>query len=400
MKLDFVDFSFDVMDTPERYLDFVLVSGLKSTAPSYDQLNLGARRAFKSFPKAASKIKGYQWIPDNKDWKIQFIELTATDNLHETIKLLVQERIMLGEERGIRQYYIKQNDKVTFVTRFHHAVGDFIAMMMFMHVQWFENSAYKVQKPLKMYKHPWPKIRSAYAYKQPSHQLGIDDKLVPSKQREWNQLQLEIPKDKHTWKEKYGFTYNDYLTAIVLKSMKEWEIERTKDPGRRICLWLPVNIRKNPFEGFGNGSSRLKLYNRYPTDMSVKILAMKIREQVKWNREKGVWHTPTKIPKLPKQMMKKLLTLYTKKPGSDLGSSVFSHAEKYTSFEDLVGTFSSVEVISQLLYHYGMCLAASTFDGKTFITTTWDQGAINDDVIHDFQRIILKNKIQADQELS
>lgn len=387
------------METPERFLDFVLVSGLKNSAPSYEELSTGAQRAFSSFPKAACKIKGYEWIPDSKDWKIAFIELTSTENLHETIKLIVQERIMLDEERGIRQYYIKQDGKVTLVTRFHHAIGDFMALMMFMHVQWFPNSPYKQDKKLSTFKHPWPKIRSAYAYKQPSHQLGIDETLFPTKQREWSQLQLEIPKDKHLWKEQYGFTYNDYLTAIVLKSMKEWEIERTKDSNRRICLWLPVNIRKNPFDGFGNGSSRLKLYNRYPVDMPIKILAMKIREQVKWNREKGVWHAPTKIPKLPKKMMTKLLTLYSKKPGSDLGSSVFSHAEKYTSFEDLVDTFSSVEVISQLLYHYGMCLAASTFDGKTFITTTWDQGAIKDEDIHDFQRIILKNKIQADQEL-
>lgn len=386
------------MDTPQRYLDFVLVSGLKATAPNYDQLNKGAQRAFKCFPKSACKIKGYQWIPDNQDWKIDFIELGSTDDLHETIKLLVQERIILAEVRGIRQYYIKQNDKVTFVARFHHAVGDFMALMMFMHVQWFEDSPYKVEKKLQMHKHPWPKIRSNYAYKKPSHRLGIDGDPHPTKQREWDQLQLEIPQHEN-WKEKFGFSYNDYLTAIVLKSMKEWEIGRTKDANRRICLWLPVNIRKNPFEGFGNGSSRLKLYNRYPVDMPISVLALKIREQVKWNRLKGVWHAPTKIPKLPKKMMKGILTLYSKKPGSDLGSSVFSHAEKYTSFEDLVATFSSVEVVSQLLYHYGMCLAASTFDGKTFITTTWDAGIIKDESYHDFKRILLKNKIQADQEL-
>lgn len=396
--MDFLDFSFDSMDTEERFLDFVLVSGLKKTAPNFEALNRGASRAFHCFPKAACKIQGYNWKKDQKDWSIRFIELGVSENLHDTIKLLIQERIVLSQERGIRQYYITQNEKVTLVTRFHHAVGDFMSLMQFMHVQFFENSPYKVEKKLEMHKHPWPKIKSAYAYQKPSHQLGIDGALSPSKNREWNQLQLEIP--NFNWKEKFGFTYNDYLTAIVLKSMKEWEIERTKDPGRRICLWLPVNIRKHPFEGFGNGSSRLKIYNRYPIDMSVSVLALKIREQVKWNRVKGVWNTPTRIPKLPKKMMKGILTLYSKKPGSDLGSSVFSHAEKYTGFEDLVASFSSVEVVSQLLYHYGMCLAASTFEGKTFITTTWDAGAISEESIHDFHRILLKNKIQGDKELA
>jgi len=67
-----------------------------------------------------------------------------------------------------------------------------------------------------------------------------------------------------------GFTYNDLLASVALPTVQQWNAQRGLKPTRPeseaeprgVGLWMPVNMRTWPFEGFGNGSSRVRAYAR------------------------------------------------------------------------------------------------------------------------------------------
>ena len=95
---------------------------------------------------------------------------------------------------------------------------------------------------------------------------------------------------------------------------------------QKVGLWLPVNIRQQSAVGFGNGTSRIRLYPRYDDRASLLSKCREIRRQVSWSNRHGEWATPTKFPlaSLPPWATRPLLRAYLKRPGIDMATGVFS----------------------------------------------------------------------------
>ena len=65
-----------------------------------------------------------------------------------------------------------------------------------------------------------------------------------------------------------------------LETLREWNQQHHTNGQPRVGLWLPMNIRRESYAGFGNGTSRIRLYARYAPSASLIEKAREVRRQV------------------------------------------------------------------------------------------------------------------------
>jgi len=391
MQMALTDYSFAIMDSKKRPLDFVLIGKLKKPITE-DLLKGGAQKAFKTFPKSNCCIKGKKFVPCENEWQISF-KNSQGRNQKNLIEEFISTPFNLEKERGIKQLVIDQS---IVVTRFHHAVADGLSLCMWLKVQLLGTEL--KDSPLELQAHPSPIKKSIYAASSKSNVIGKITGNISSN-RKYKSVSFKKPADN--LKEK-GISYNDLLCAIVLETIKGFNTFKGINVVNN-CLYIPMNIRKNPFSGFGNGSSRIKIHDTNSNQLSILEKSKYIREQVKWSRVNGSWSVPTELgvlKLLPKSVGRMLLNTASKLPSSEFGSIIFSHVERYTGIEDLFDLFSDLETVSQLYKKYPMCLSATTLKDKTILTCTWDNALITESEISEFFNILSTKQKLAFRELN
>jgi hypothetical protein len=387
MEMNLIDFSFAAMDSKQRSLDFALIGEFKKPL-SVKHLREGSKLAFSLFPKSACRIEGYEWIPDNKSWDIQEASFKNEDQMME----LFNQGFNLNQERGIKQYLVSAGSKTFLITRMHHALGDGLSLLLWLKAQ-LNHLEFEDQK-LIMKSHSHPVMKSEYAESSPSHPFRM--RSASSSERKTAALEFEM--NLMNFKS-LPFSYNDFISAVLFKSMKELN-ESKNLTSKRLCLYIPVNIRQNPFSGFGNGSSRIKIYP--PKGSTLFSQCLQIREQVKWCKENGLWsvnHAITKIKRMPKFVAEFLLKIYAQMPWIEMGSMVFSHIESYQGLENVFSHFKTIKGISQLYKKYSMGITAVSHEGKTVLTLTWDPARFNEGDIYQFNKLIQKNWVDGIQQI-
>ena len=181
----------------------------------------------------------------------------------------------------------------------------------------------------------------------PSISLNTQKKSKISNQRKWISLSFEKPVEKKMGNIiKQGFSYNDLLCAVLFETLREFRGNK-KSPHNKYGLYLPMNIRVDPHLGFGNGSSRIKIYDIYPDKPeNYKAIVKTIREQVRWCQKHGSWRVPEKlgiISCLPKFLSKSLLKIYSGLYFHDFGTLIFLILKN-------TGHLEICLIISQTLY--------------------------------------------------
>jgi len=180
------------------------------------------------------------------------------------------------------------------------------------------------------------------------------------------------------------FSYNDLLATCALETFRRWNVRHQAEPNQeqRTGLWLPVNIRRRPSSGFGNGTSRIRVYARYPPNASCLQKCQEIRRQITWSIEHGEWSVPTDsaLTHLPVWAVGPLLRRYLNRANVDMTTGVFSHVERLTAHDNEV--FRKVEKIESIgLLHPRHCLAinGATHCGQTWLTFTYDSSMLTDE---------------------
>lgn len=386
MEMSLVDFSFAATDSTLRPLDFCLITDLKDSF-DVNKLEEGAELAFKSYPKSRCRIEAYEWVKDESEWGI--CQLNSEEQMNE----FICSGLDLKHERAIKQAVAKFDGRRVLITKFHHALGDGISLFLWLEMQL--NQGLQQDTPLVLKEFKGDVIRNKFSPAKPSQSFGYEKKLATSAQRN-SQVMILDPSGIDF--RRYSFTYNDFLSAVIFKSMEEWnEVKRIE--AKRLGLYIPVNIRENPFEGFGNGSSRIKIYTEGHTFLEK---AQFVRKQVDWCKENGMWKMPTSLSffsKLPVWFSALILKFYSKLPHIDMGSMLFSHIEKTFRFETLFSHFSSVQLIVPLYEAYSMGINCIGFEGKTVLSLTWDEARFR---LHDAElmhQIIARNWDLAKREV-
>ena len=168
--------------------------------------------------------------------------------------------------------------------------------------------------------------RSKFAYQELLHRFVLAH-IRSSSTRRWTSFDFEATELKRACRRAGGFTYNDLLAMCTLEVLQEWNGPNGSDVG----LWVPMNIRSRTTSGFGNGTSRVRIYPRYAAAASLVEKAREVRRQVHWCSENGEWVVPN-IPRftsLPRWISAPVLNAYLNSRLVDMATAVFSHGDSW-----------------------------------------------------------------------
>ena len=152
-----------------------------------------------------------------------------------------------------------------------------------------------------------------------------------------------------------AFVLNDILSLALLRSL----------PSKAKALWIPVNVRKIFWQGFGNGLSRMRLYPSRQK-LSTKDELKFIRRQKLESFHNGEIALPPRDFKLNKQLFK----LWLNRPWADWGTISFSH------LDDRLSRFNGIQSVYGITnlhkkHHAG--IFAFTKNDETYVTLTFDK---------------------------
>lgn len=374
------------MSTRQRPLDFALILHMND-APPLDALRSGATSARRSFPASGCFLRGGVWtfVTVPRDGGIATVGLTEVP---DAVERFVDAPFDPRHELSIRQLaiYPVSGTKLILVSRFHHALCDGVGAAMWLAHQL--DVAWGSPKPAKNSRavlapllrgHRSPVRRSRYAYKRPSDAL-YTARSQASPRRRWHSFELDATRLRGVTRSRREFSYSDLLATCFLEAIIAWNRARHPDGGRQIGLWYPVNIREDPFAGFGNGTSRIRIYPRYDDGSSLADKCRAVREQVAWCKRHGEWAVPETHPLIillrlsrwTSALAASVIRAFVNRPGVDMGTAVFTHAEGFALSGAWVGSIERIENVGMLHERYPIGLTAVTIREKSWFTLTFD----------------------------
>jgi len=238
-------------------------------------------------------------------------------------------------------------------------------------------------------RHPAPRGRSAYAFRMPSDRLRVRSAAgswsagEARRPRRWRTMRVEMAPLQELTVRAGGFTYNDLLAASALESFRLWNARAVDRRAPRIGLWVPVDIRDRPYEGFGNGSSRIRVYNRYSPTAGLHDKCRIVRQQLEWSRQHGEWAVPElrALMRLPVRVLRPLLRGYFNRPWVDMGTGTFSHVQRSPLDTDAFNDVEGIDIVGMLDTRHVLGVFAMSRAGATHLTFVYDPHRLDvDDV--------------------
>jgi hypothetical protein len=395
-RLSVIDHVFSIMDSPRRPLDFTLLLHLKKV-PGLEALRAGATSARNLYPATGSHIDQQHWIHLSKTGDgLSVISVSSTEAQAKAIEEFIDSPLDLHNRMPVQQLAIVNGvmDEVKLVTRFHHAVADGLSAAMWLSHQL--RVAHQKVAPvaevspfqnLLLRSHFSPVKKSRYAYRGPSDRLWTRH-TKPSRARRWRTIELAAGELREGCRRAGGFTYNDLLATCTLEVFARWNGLHCDGRRQKVGLWFPVNIRQQSAVGFGNGTSRIRLYACHGDRASLLSKCREIRRQVSWSNRHGEWATPTKfrLAYLPSWASSPLLRGYLRRPGIDMATGVFSHAEGTTEeISELFQHAEKMESVGLLHAHHSLAINGATSGARTWLTFTYDPGLLSTE---DIRRLV------------
>ena len=395
-NLSAIDLALCVMDSPQRPLDFTLLLHLRN-APGLEPMRAGARSARNLYPTTGSYLEEKHWVRFIEPGDgVTMVSVSSSADVNKVIEEFLERPFDLRKQMPVRQLVIlnDNNAEVKLVTRFHHAVADGLSAAMWLghqlRVAYGKEAPVTVATPfqdLPLRSHPAPVRKSRFAYRGPSHRLWTSQ-VEPSGIRRWLTIKFSASDLRQGCRRARGFTYNDLLATCALEVFSRWNRRHCGDRRLKLGLWLPVNIRQQSAVGFGNGTGRVRLYNRYADRASLADKCREIRRQLSWSNQHGEWAVPAQPPfkSLPIWAMARLLRCYLNRPWVDMATGVFSHAERWTGEGgEVFQNVEKIESIGQLDRRYCVAINGATHRGQTWLTFTYDPGLLSSE---DLQRLV------------
>lgn len=382
MPAPFLDVAMAAMDSPARPLDFVILQRFENSPLNVEGLRLGALRAAKLYPQTKSCLVEGAWRP-SKDWVPVLDAATVQSESARQTELneFLGGQFDLRADAPLRQCLIQEGPgRFTLATRMHHAAGDLLSALLWLSAQQVDVGS-EAPPPVRLKSQAKRVGKSAYAHIGPSTKLWCANRKA-SPMRRWRSLALEAAPLRAAVQKIKRFTYNDALCTAALEAARKWN-HAHKRTERYVSVWLPVNIRVTPFAGFGNGTSRIRVYGRSERTRFVDRCAA-TREQVAWSKQHGEWV----VPKLSGAGFFKILALkaYFNRPWVDMGTILFSHAERTADGQPLpfAEGFKEMDIVANLHSRYPLGIAATSDDHQTRLTFTYDPAQLSDQQVSEF----------------
>ena len=347
MRMPLLDRAFYLLDSARSPQDFTLILHLND-APEVDRFYAGAKSAMNRFPMSACCVDGQEWVwRGNKYFNLEIVTTASA------IERFIDEPFDLRRQPPVKQI-LSLDGGTCLATRFHHSAADGLSAALWLGHQL--NVAYGLEAAqseprelngLALRRSPVSVRRSQFAFDGASDRLWTETSRR-SGARRWLTIGFQATELQKLCRRAGGFTYNDLLATCTLEILRRWnsalgrprraaptngsrEINihghdcRGGPPwppqaGPKIGLWMPMNIRRNSGEGFGNGTSRIRVYARYDADAGLIEKCREVRRQVSWTTEHGEWVVP-EIPwftRLPRPIITPLLRVYLSRASVDM----------------------------------------------------------------------------------
>ena len=381
-KLSLLDYAFSLVDSADSPQDFTIILHL-SNPPSLERLRAGAMSAMNRFPTSGCKLKNRSWIYPANDRA----QLPLNGNGNPSIESFVNERFDVRQHNPVRQVLFADSaTEARLVTRFHHTAADGLSAALWLGHQL--SVAYGIIDPetipasfakLALRRSETSVRRSAFAYRGASDPLWTTN-YIPSGARQWFTIHFPADDLRCRCRRARGFTYSDLLATCTLELFAQWNQKYGGRQKQKIGLWYPLNIRGNSASGFGNGTSRIRLYAKYPPQASLTDKAREVRKQVSWATSNGEWVVP-QLPlftRLPRPIVAPLLNGYLKQPTVDMATGVFSHADRWAG--DAAEAFKNItriECVGLLNSRQHLAINGATHQGQTWLTFTYDPALLD-----------------------
>lgn len=373
-KLTLLDRAFQLLDDPSSPQDFTIILHF-SQPPDRERLATGAKSACEYFR----------------------IDRRIAIETRIDVEQFVNEPF---DSHPIKQML----NGARLATRFHHAAADGLSAAMWLGHQL--SIAYGLTLPattteLSLRRAASSVRRSRFAYE------GACDRLwTPSAARSGNRCwaTFSFPSSdlRQACRRTGGFTYSDLLATCVLETYSEWNNRHIHNGRPKVGLWLPMNIRSRSFAGFGNGTSRIRLYARYPASASLVEKAREVRRQVSWTTEHGEWAVP-QIPlftRLPRWIAGPTLRRYLNRPSIDMATGVFSHADRWAgNTREAFKHVNGIECVGLLHPRQSLAINGATHQDQTWMTFTYDAGLLRPADVDELVEIYKLRLALAHQEL-
>jgi NRPS condensation-like uncharacterized protein len=379
IRLSTLDYLVSVMDSPQSHLDFTIALRFNEQIDS-DALRAGASSARNLFPTTGSRLKNNRWVRDLATGN--GIATLGSWNGEDLMKDFVNRPIDLVHESPVQQLVMTSDadNATTLVTKFHHAAADGTSASLWLNHQLAVAFGFeKVRKeqspfePLSLKQLSTTVRRSQFAYATPSEQLWT----LPAQRsgvRAWTSISFEANRLRKACRKTQGFTYSDLLATCALQVFSLWNGERRGEHIPKVGLWLPINIRRRSAEGFGNGTSRIRIYANYPPTMSLIDKCREVRRQITWCSNHGEWVVPQVTPMtlLPRWATRPVIRRHLTRASIDMATGVFSHVERWNNKKELFTALESLECVGLLHPFQALAINGATHNGKTWLTFTYD----------------------------
>ncbi|MGH9967763.1 MAG: hypothetical protein ACREBG_07985 [Pyrinomonadaceae bacterium] len=407
-RLSTLDLVFSVMDSQRSPLDFTVIFHLKGTL-GIEALRTGARSARNLYPQTGSYVDKQRWarFDEVRDGVVVHSSSNSLAST-EAIEEFVGKPVDLHKQLPVQQLVIINGPEapVQLVTRFHHAVADGLSAGMWLGHQL--RVTYGLECPVarassfqNLSLRRLPPAAKKFAQDGPSEPLWTS-RSQQAGARRWITIDVPAQDLRQRCRRKSGFTYNDLLITCALETFTRWNRTHGLDRGRKIGLWLPVNIRQQSLEGFGNGTSRIRLHASYAETASLVDKCREVRRQISRAAQNGEWVVPEVNPfvSFPSWVVTPLLRCYLNRPSVDMATGVFSHAERWTvGNEEVFRNVGKVECIGLLPQRQGVAIYGATHLGKTWLTFTYDRGLFFSDDIQQMAAMYREQIAMAQREL-
>ena len=283
-------------------------------------------------------------------------------------------------------------DGTALASRFHHANADGLSAALWLGHQL--SVAYGLTPPdrsaeLSLRRAETSVRRSQFAYD------GACDRLwtphaTRTGSRRWATFSFQSSELRQACRQAGGFTYSDLLATCALETFRHWNSRHSRNGAPQVGLWLPMNIRRRSFEGFGNGTSRIRVYARYAASASLVEKAREVRRQVSWTTDHGEWAVP-ELPlftRLPAWITAPALRRYLNRPSIDMATGIFSHADRWAGdAREAFKHVDRIECVGLLHARQNLAINGATHLDQTWMTFTYDAGLMREADVADLLKI-------------
>ena len=399
--LSTIDLTCLLMDRATRPLDYTLILRFRG-ALERASLVRGAASARNAFPITASVVKGKSWhLADaHSDLCPERHTCSSAPAVETVLGEFAGRPFRLSKEPPIRQMLVGESGREGFriATKVHHCAADLLSCLQWVRHQLRVSSG--AEPPMQDVApfEPVPLASSPPGARRNPDWMRSERLWTrggrPSGERHWGAFSIPVDGLEDLSRTRNGFTYNDVLAAAALETARWWNARHGKQ-SNRVGLWLPINIRRDSFVGFGNGSSRIRVRHVVQPTATFREKCLSVRSQVDRARRNGEWIVPQKplALRLPLGAVAPVVRAYLRRPWADMGSLSFTHVQRWPGRdEDCFRGLMGLEIVGALHTTHPLMLAAVTCHGRTWLTATFDPALLQDDDIsamgHYFREVV------------